>query len=83
MHSKCGSPAADPEGHIVLSLFGVVFAGLLSRALLGVAFGIPAIFMFPWHLYSSPALRELRWATVREQVFSKAFFARPPPFYSI
>jgi hypothetical protein len=36
--------------------------------------------MFPWRLYSSPALRELRSATMREQVFSKAFFARPPPF---
>jgi uncharacterized protein len=72
--------AADTEGRIVLSLFGLVLAALLAAALIGIAAGVPAILMLPWRLYSSQSLRTIRTATVMEQFSPKKFFARPPPF---
>jgi Beta-propeller domains of methanol dehydrogenase type len=72
--------AADTEGRIVLSLFGLVFTVLFTQALFGIATGVPAILLFPWRLYASRTLRTVRIAEVKEQFSPKNFFARPPPF---
>ena len=72
--------AADTEGRIVLSLFGLVLFGLFGWALIGIAAGIPALLMLPWRLYSSQTLRTARTAAVMEQFRPRNFFARPPPF---
>lgn len=72
--------AADTQGRIVLSLFGLMFAALFTRALIRITVGIPAILMFPWRLYASQTLRTIQSTTVLEQFSPKNFFARPPPF---
>jgi uncharacterized protein len=72
--------AADIQGRLVLSLFGLTIAAVFVRALVGVGAGIPPMVMLPWRLYSSHTLRTINTAAVREQFTAKNFFARPPPF---
>ena len=72
--------AADTQGRMVLSLFGLVLTAALVRALVGVLVGIPALLMLPVRLYSSPLWRDIGTASVRAQFSPKNFFARPPPF---
>lgn len=70
---------ADTGARIGMSLFGLIFAGLLVYALVGVLRGIAAIIMLPWRLYSSPSLRSVTLAKLSEQFSPRNFFAQPPP----
>jgi len=72
--------AADTQGRMVLSLFGLVFAAVFVRAMFGVLLGIPPLLMLPARLYSSTLWRDIGTASVRAQFSPKNFFARPPPF---
>ena len=71
--------AADTQGRMVLSLFGLIFAGSLAFALIEIALGVPALILLPWRLLASPTLRTASWSSVREQFRLRNFVARPPP----
>jgi len=70
---------ADTLGRLVLALFGLVLAGAMLWAFIGIAAGIVPLLRLPMRLAASTTLRTLGSPAVREQFSGKNFLARPPP----